>query len=275
LTVVHKDKKILSIMKILKRVLIVTVSLSILLGAIYFFWLSPRYVVPILMYHHFGYEESSLFVTPENFIRQMAYIKNKDYEVISLDELVKGIKDKKKFKHKTIVITIDDGYKDNFTYAYPILKKYDFPATIFIITNFIGNRPDYMNWDEIRAMSKDSVISFGGHTKNGIYLPSIKKKEILWDEIAGCKKLIEDKIKKPVKYFCYPIGGFSEEVKVFVKKAGYKGACTTNRGIVELNKDVYELKRIKVTNSDTIRPLSFWAKLSGYYNLFRSKKSGY
>ncbi len=131
-----------------------------------------------------------------------------------------------------------------------------------------------MNWKEIRTMSKNN-ISFGGHTKNEAYLPSIKKKEILWNEIAGCKKLIENKIGKVVDYFCYPTGGFTEEVKVFVRKAGYKGACTTNRGFTELNKDIYELKRVKVKNSDTIKPLSFWAKLSGYYNLFRSRKRGY
>lgn len=260
-------------MKILKRVLIVTILLVILLTAFYFFYLSPRYTVPILMYHRFGSQESSLFVSPQNFARQMKYLKDKNYVVLSLDELVEGIKKNRKFAHKTVVLTIDDGYKDNYIYAYPILKQYDFPATIFIITNFIDNKKDFMSWDEIRAMSKHG-ISFGGHTKNEVYLPSIKKKEILWDETAGCKKLIESKINKPVDYFCYSTGGFTEEIKQVLKKAGYKGACTTNRGFVELNKDVYELKRVKITNSDTTKPFSFWAKLSGYYNLFRSRKSG-
>ncbi len=257
-----------------RRIIISILVALVLFCSFIFVYLPSEYVVPILMYHRFGYEESSLFVTPENFTRQLAYLKNKNYEVISLDELVEGIKNEKKFKHRTVVITVDDGYEDNYIYAYPILKKYGFPATIFIIANFIDNKKDYMNWEEIRTMSKDN-ISFGGHTKNEAYLPSIKKKEILWDEIAGCKKLIENKIGKPVDYFCYPTGGFTEEVKVFVRKAGYKGACTTNRGFTELNKDIYELKRIKVKNSDTIKPLSFWAKLSGYYNLFRSRKRGY
>ena len=227
------------------------------------------------MYHRFGYDtQSSLFVTPERFNLQMSYLKNKGYDVIPLDELVEGIKNNRGFKHKAVVITIDDGYKDNYIYAYPILKKYDFPATIFIIANFIGNREDFMTWEHIQTMSGNG-ISFGGHTKNNIYLPSIEKEDILWDELAGCKKVIERKTAIPADYFCYPTGGFTEQVKAMLKEAGYKGACTTNRGLIEFNKDAYELKRVKITNSDMAKPFNFWAKLSGYYNLFRSKRRGY
>ena len=226
------------------------------------------------MYHRFGYEQSSLFVTPENFARQLAYIKSKGYTVISLDELVKGIKNKRRFKHKAVVITIDDGYKDNYIYAYPTLKKYGFPATLFIIANFIGKNRDFMTWEEIKAMS-ESNISFGGHTKNHIYLPPIERKHVLGDETLGCKELIEAKLGTSINYFCYPFGGFTEEVKAVLKQAGYKGACTTNRGFIKMNKDVYELKRVKVTNSDMTKPFNFWAKLSGYYNLFRTRRRGY
>lgn len=259
--------------KILRKALIAVLALAILLGGFYFFWLSPRYVVPILTYHRFGYDKSTLFVKPDNFTRQMEYLKEKGYHVISLDELVEGIKKEKKFNHRSVVITIDDGYEDNFIYAYPVLKKYGFPATMFIIANFIGSKVGYMDWEEVKTISRDN-ISFGAHTKNEMYLPSLKKRELLWEEIAGSKKIIQNKIGKPVDYFCYPTGGFTEEIKLIVKEAGYKGACTTNRGFVELNKDLYELKRIKVTNSDTVKPFHFWAKLSGYYNLFRSRKKG-
>ncbi|MEA3368948.1 MAG: polysaccharide deacetylase family protein [Candidatus Ratteibacteria bacterium] len=260
-------------MKILKRFLALTVFLSIAFGAVYFYWFSPKYVVPILMYHRFGYEDSSLFVTPENFERQMAYIKNEGYEVISLDELVKGIESKRSFNHKTVVLTIDDGYRDNYICAYPVLKKYGFSAVIFIISSYIGNDENFMTWEQIKTM-RENDISFGGHTKNQVYLPDIEKKVILWDEIAGCKRAIQNRIGGRINYFCYPTGGFTEEIKEIVRISGYKGACTTNRGFAQSNKDLYELKRIKVTNSDTNKPLSFRAKLSGYYNLFRSKKSG-
>jgi len=260
--------------KRVKKFVIVLAVLFIILTAFYFLWLSPRYAVPILMYHRFGYNESTLFVHPETFEQQMEYLEDRNYNVISLDELVEGIKSGRKFAHNSVVITIDDGYKDNYTYAYPVLKKYGFPATIFLISNRIGNDRDFMSWDEVREMSRYNIF-FGGHTKSHTYLPSVEEKGALQDEIKGCKEFIEDKIGLTIDYFCYPTGGFTKHIKKIVKQAGYKGACTTNRGFAKLNRDVYELKRIKVTNSDTNKPFSFWAKLSGYYNLFRSRKRGY
>ena len=253
----------------IRKILIGIASICLVLVGFYVFGLYPNYEVPILMYHRFGYDQSTLFVTPENFDRQMAYLKNKGYDVISLDELVEGIKDRKKFNHNTVAITIDDGYKDNFIYAYPVLKKYRFPATIFIVTDLIGKgsigkEKKFLNWDEVIAMSKDR-ISFGGHTKTHFYLGLVIDENIALEEISGSKKAIEQKIGMPVDYFCYPFGGFNERAKELVAKAGYKGACTTNRGFARFNSDVYELKRIKVTNNDATKPFSFWAKLSGYY----------
>ena len=84
-------------MKTLKRVSIVIILLTVFLTAFYFLYLSPRYTVPILMYHRFGSKESSLFVSPQNFARQMKYLKNKNYNVLSLDKLVEGIKNNRKF----------------------------------------------------------------------------------------------------------------------------------------------------------------------------------
>lgn len=242
------------------------------MAAGYLFWLTPRYTVPILTYHSINYGKGSHFVTPENFAKQMEYIKNKGYKVITLDELVRSIKNKERLQTNRVVITFDDGYKDNLEYAYPVLMKYGFPATIFIISGYINNDKRILTWDQVRAMSGGG-ISFGSHTKNHFYLGSAEDEKAILDEVGGSKKIIESEIGITVDYLCYPTGGFNEKVKEIVKDVGYKGACTTNRGFAEFNNDVYELKRIKVTNSDGIMPLSFWLKLSGYYNLFRSKKN--
>jgi len=223
------------------------------------------------MYHRFGCEKDTLFVTPDNFSKQMDYLKRKRYRIISLSELAEGIKNNRKFPHNTVVITIDDGYKDNFIYAYPILKKYSFPATIFIITSHIGNRNDFMNWQDVKIMLRDKIL-IGAHTKNHAFLPSIKEKNALWDEIKGCKNDIEKITGKHVDHFCYPLGFFNDEVKKAIEDAGYMSASTTNRGRSRFNEDVYELNRVKVTNSDMNKLFSFTAKLSGYYNLFRSSK---
>jgi len=249
----------------------------VLLGSFYSLWLVPKYVVPILTYHSIGYGKGNHFVTPENFAKQMEYIKKKGYEVITLDELVRGIRDKKHFKRNKVVITFDDGYKDNFKYAYPVLKNFNFPATIFIIHDLVGKsvkESEFLNWEEIITMSANN-ISFGSHTKTHFYLGVVKDEKAAFDEISSSKIAIEQKINLPVDYFCYPGGGFNEQVKEMVSKSGYKGACATNRGFADFNKDVYELKRIKITNSDMTKPFSFWAKLSGYYNSFRRFKKPY
>ncbi|MFH1442356.1 MAG: polysaccharide deacetylase family protein [Candidatus Omnitrophota bacterium] len=253
----------------MKKISLLLFSAVILLVVFYFSWLSPRHTVPILMYHNIACGKGGSFVSPENFTRQMEYIKKKNYEVISLDELVESIKNKKHLKKNKVVITFDDGYKDNFEYAYPVLKKFGFPAVIFLITDWIGNNKEILTWDKIIAMSKNGV-SFGGHTKSHLYLGSVNDKKTAMEEIAGSKETIEQKIGLTVDYFSYPIGGFNKIVEEAVIEAGYKGACTTNRGLKFNN--IYALKRIKVTNSDTTKPFSFWAKLSGYYNLFRSRK---
>jgi peptidoglycan/xylan/chitin deacetylase (PgdA/CDA1 family) len=259
--------------------LLLLFSIIILWGIFYFFWLVPRYSVPILMYHNIGNEKGSFFVAPENFTKQMEYINKNGYEVITLDELVTSIKNKKPLKRNKVVITFDDGYRDNFQYAYPVLRRLGFPATVFLITDFIGRNSmgtekEFLNWNEVIAMSKNK-ISFGGHTKTHFYLGVIKDEKAAFEQIVGSKKAIEEKTGMPVDYFCYPSGGFNPKAKVFVVMAGYKGACTTNRGFYKFNRDVYELKRIKVANSDAVKPFSFWVKLSGYYNILRKEKNPY
>ena len=262
----------------IKKILTVLSVIVLFLGILYFFGLTPKYTVPILMYHSIGEGKGGFSVSPKNFAKQMEYIKKNGYEVISLDELVSSINNKRLLKRNKVVITFDDGYKDNFQYAYPVLKKFNFPATIFLIPDFMeetfSNKKGFLGWDDVILMSKNN-ISFGAHTKKHFYLGVIKDEIAAFEQIAGSKKTIEEKISLPVNSFCYPGGGFNEKVKAMVAQAGYKGACTTNRGFARFNRDVYELKRIKITNSDAVNPFSFWAKLSGYYNLLRKEKNPY
>jgi peptidoglycan/xylan/chitin deacetylase (PgdA/CDA1 family) len=253
-------------MKIIKKIVLAATFLAVIFCLV---WLwRPGYTVPVLTYHSINYEDSLISVTPESFDRQLSYIKAKGYKVISLAELVEGIKSNKRFNRKTVVITFDDGRKDNYTYGLATLKKYRFPVMIFLAANEVNNKPDFLTWDEVRAMMIYNV-SFGAHTKNHVYLGSIGSDETLRDEIVGSKELIEKNINAPVQHFSYPYGAFNENVKRIVKESGYKGACTTNIGSGRFNEDIYAIKRIRVKNSDTIKPFHFWAKLSGYYNLFR------
>ncbi|MFH1655422.1 MAG: polysaccharide deacetylase family protein [Candidatus Omnitrophota bacterium] len=257
----------------MKKILII----SFLIGALMFAgWLvctEHIYVVPILAYHHIDKEihKDSPTVLAENFQMQMKYIYDRGYNVITVDELINSINKDIKLPRNSVVITIDDGYDDNYIYAYPFFKKYNFPATIFIITKWL-EKEGYLSWDQILEMSQNN-IAFGAHTRTHAYLPEIKDSQ-LYDEILGSKLDIQARLKKEAKYFCYPIGGFSDKIIQHVRAAGYGGAFTTNRGEGRFNKNIFALKRIKMTNSDT-NVFRMWGKLSGFYNLFREEKSPY
>lgn len=253
-----------------KKCCVVLGVVAIVLGAVYFFFLSPRYAVPILMYHDFAPLEQKgnpLLVTTQSFERQMAYLKEHGYHVIPLDQLVDGIKEKKRFPHKTVVLTFDDGYRSNYEYVYPVLRKYGFSAIIFLPAHLIEMNARFLTWAQIREMSGQG-ISFGSHTKEHLVLSHLTDTKQLWDEIAGSKPMIEKQAGVPVRFFSYPVGAFTDEVVRYVKEAGYKGAVTTKRGQGALyGADPYLLRRISVRDDDL--SWKFWAKVSGYYNVFR------
>ncbi len=248
------------------------ISLVIGLAVFYFAGLRPRRVTPILMYHSVSREtNTSLCVTPENFNRQMKFLTDNNYSVITIRELIESIRNGKQYLPRTVVITFDDGFEDNFTHVFPVLAKHGMPAAIFLITGYIGRKDGYLTWDQVRLMQKNG-ITFGGHTRNNVYLPLITDTAGIWGEIAGSREDIKKNTGTVADFFCYPTGGFNEEIKKVVRKAGYKAACTTNRGPGRSNRDIYALKRVKITNSDTRKPFHFRAKVSGFYNAFRKIK---
>lgn len=236
-------------------------------------FVSPRYAVPIIMYHQVAYQSTEPLntVSPENFEKHMAYLKGHGYKVVSLKEYIEN-KDRTKFGSKLVVLTFDDGFENNYTYAYPILKKYGFPATMFVITNFI-NKPGFLKEEEIREMLSSGLIEIASHTQNHSYLPQIKDDARLWSEIHDSKIDLENRLGIKVDFISYPIGGFDENIKGLVKKSGYQAALTTNRGYDKLAKDLYELKRVRLNNKDYDQ--SLFMKLSGFYNSFKSPKSPY
>jgi peptidoglycan/xylan/chitin deacetylase (PgdA/CDA1 family) len=210
-------------------------------------------------------------VSPQSFEKQMGYLKNNGYTVIPLNELIEGFRAGRKFAHKTVVITLDDGYADNYTNAFPVLKKYHFPATIFLISDYVRPGSVFLNWEQVKEMSRNG-ISFGSHTRRHAYLPNLSKAQLI-DEIAGSKRDIEKNLGISVDYLAYPCGGFSDQVKTMAAQAGYKAALATNRGQNRFNLDPYELHRVHINNLDNDVVLN--GKLSGYYNLFRELKSSH
>lgn len=236
-------------------------------------WLRAHHVVPILMYHNVM-ETDALradTVSPRILDYQLDYLRRNNYQVIPLAVLVNAIREGKYLPPRSVVLTFDDGHTNNYLQAFPIIKKYGYPAIFFVSPGTVGQE-DFMGWAEILEM-QSAGLTFGSHGMYQEYLPDASP-EVLEQEVVTSKKILEEKLKTPVEFYCYPVGGFHEQIKNKIRDAGYAGAVTTNRGGDRFNRDVFELKRIRVSDRDKT-PLVLWAKLSGYYNLLRKMKAPY
>jgi len=205
--------------------------------------------IPILTYHNFTTEESSNYkINILEFEKQMGYLAVHNYSVISLSELLTGLRDGQ-LPPKPIVITIDDGYKSTFTLAYPVLKKHNFPATLFIYTNFIEKNSYSLTWEEIREMTKNN-IEIGSHTLSHCNLLKYKKNENyetylarIRREIFSSKEILEGKIREKVEFFAYPYGTYSSTIKDLVTQAGYEGILNANSMNNTPTADLFSLNR--------------------------------
>ncbi len=252
----------------MRKVKIFLIVVFITLG-IFLLKLSSFYEVPILMYHSISNKKCNICVSEDKFLKQMSFIKKRRYKVLSLADYCYLLKEKKRPPSHAVIITFDDGYKDNLK-AVRILKEFNFPATIFVIVNRIG-KDNYLSYEDIRNFLKNTKVRIGSHTFSHKYLPSLNKKD-LEEEIKLSKKILEDIFKVKIETISYPVGGFNKEVLKIVKEAGYICGCTTNRGFSKkLNR--FALRRIKVTQKDT--PFTLWAKLSGFYYFFKKIKPPY
>lgn len=256
-------------MKVLKRFILSFVLLALLAASLILYWISSHKTVPILMYHMITAQEKidPNAVSPENFSKVMQFIKRHDYTVISLEDYIDRKKRGEEIPKKAVVITFDDGTVDNYINAYPILKKFNYPATIFMPYDYIGQE-GFLSVEQIKEMADSGLITFGSHTLTHAYLPELTK-EKLKAEIFLSKHAIENKTELDIDSISYPAGGFTPEVKQMSAEAGYKAGLTTNRGYDRDNKDLFELKRISMRERDAQQYVFMWAKLSGYYNTLR------
>ena len=238
-------------------------------------FLRGQYVVPILMYHSINPAASPnnmLAIRADTFDKQMRFLKANRYNVISLQALVDLIKNKKKIPPKTICITSDDGYKDNYTYALPVLKKYNLPATMFIIIDEVGRaQGDRLNWDEIKEMQDSGLITFGSHTLGPEPLVNFKSEPQIKRQIFDSKKILEEKLGRKVAFFSYPEGLFDAKIKQLVVDAGYSGAVATNPGRDYADDDIFLLKRLRISENSS-NMFIFAVETSGYYTFAKEYK---
>lgn len=254
----------------LNGLIVIAIVLSIFAGYVE---IKSSSVVPVLMYHSFNAEESRLIphVDPKIFKKQMKFFAKNNYNVINPDKAIAYMTKKEKMPPKTVLITADDGYLNFYENAYPVLKEYNLPATIFIVIDKIG-QPGYLDWKELREMSDSGLVTIGSHTKSHPWLPSASvDEEKLHDELAVSKEVLEKGLGKSVDYICYPNGGFNDMVKEAAKKYGYKGAFTTNPDKHGPIDNIYEIKRLKMSSSSN-NPILLWGKVSKYYAWFKERR---
>jgi len=225
------------------------------------------WTVPILSYHRVGEPKGDHVptVSPESFEQQLAFMARHRYRVLSLAELVDRMEHGQPIGRSSVAMTFDDGYEETASVAAPLLRRFGFCATVFVTPTEIG-LPGFMTWDQLQAVVQDG-FAVGSHTLHHTYLPLASSQQVT-QELVESKQTLERRLGRPIELLSYPIGGFTPEIQAIAKASGYRAACTTNRARSRMARDLFALRRIKMTERDR-HPILLWAKLSGYYDLFR------
>lgn len=193
--------------------------------------------VPVLSYHDLSLTESNrMTVSQAMFEQQMRLLKEKGYRVVSMDQFFDFLEFKSTLPPKAVVITIDDGWRSVYEIAFPILKKYGYPATLFIYTDIILDIPKNLSWALLQEMANQE-IDIQCHTKSHHNLTVAGKRQSFKDyfanlekELSASKDLIKKKLNREVKYLAYPYGDTNSLVIELAQKLGYRGAFTIKRG---------------------------------------------
>lgn len=204
--------------------------------------------VLVLNYHKVDDMHISLAVTPTDFEAHMKYLKRNGYHTISPDELYESLAGRGTLPENPVLITFDDGYADNYTNAYPILKKYDFKATIFVVSSFVGKYRNYLTWEQAREMDQNG-ISIESHTVTHRSMTDLTDEQLRM-ELEDSKKKIEAELGHSVDYMAYPTGTYNLHIAQMVREAGYKAAFTIKYGNVDQGSNIFALERVPVFHTE-------------------------
>lgn len=206
----------------------------------------PCRMIPILMYHHIDDKSGSLYVSKKTFAGQLDYLVQKGYQTVSLNEVIESLQGLKTLPSKPVVITFDDGYRDVYLNAYPLLLQRNMKATFFIITQLVDGG-EYMTWEQLREMAGNSLVTIGDHTLSH-KAAAMETDDQLKNEIMGAKNILEERLGVKVNTFAYPYGSMSTSAEKILKEGGFAAAVTTQRGL-SCAKLPYDLPRIRIGNA--------------------------
>jgi peptidoglycan/xylan/chitin deacetylase (PgdA/CDA1 family) len=242
----------------------------------YAYWTGVRRAIPakdfaalvrgpvILMYHAIGWpsESASSYVVPAaRFRRQMAWLKWCGFRVIPLADLVADLRANRIPPRRSIVLTFDDGYSDNWGEALPILRRYRLPATVFVVSTAIGRRawwPDAVPLFERTILTSDQLaeltesrIEIGAHSRTHRSLTSLTP-GALQAEVMESRAQLQQAAGSEVRAFAYPFGDCSEQVIEEVASAGFEAACCSRSGVADPAAPLFALPRVEVRGTDSL-----------------------
>ncbi len=221
--------------------------------------------VPVLMYHYVRdavppTEELSyhLSVKVAELDRQFEYLSKNGFQTISLNDLYESLVNRTPLPPKSVIITFDDGYRDFYQNAFPIIKKYNLRVVSFYVGNYT-NYPNYMSWSMLKEIHNSGLVDVQSHTLSHFLLTKISPDERR-REIFESKRLLEEGLGKKINYLAYPYGDYNEEVVNLAREAGYRLAFSTRPGNTLTSSEQLFLNRVVVSGFDTLE--TFKAKLS-------------
>ncbi|MBF0557740.1 MAG: polysaccharide deacetylase family protein [Nitrospirae bacterium] len=232
--------------------------------------------VPVLMYHHVNPHKGDMItISPEIFDGQMRYLAESGYRTLTLDELASYITGELILEQKAVAITFDDGWLDNYLFAWPVIEKYGIKAAVFVVTDWVEKASEgkssipeavpthseskdlvagglcsqvILNWEIIAKMAGSGLVNFYSHSRSHPECDSLSP-AALTDELAGSRSVIEERLKRPCPYLCWPKGKYSNLAVSAARDAGYKTLFTTKAGVVTAGSDPLAISRIVVKDS--------------------------
>jgi len=245
-------------------------------------FLAPRSAgIPILMYHSIaetdtncGHPYYEVNTSPRLFEQHIKFLRENGYAITDLGKAVEQIKSSNSLCNKSAVVTFDDGYKDFYDHAFPILQRYGFMATVFLPTGYIGATPkkfkgkDCLTWKDVRELHANGV-AFGSHTATHPQLRSVSPRD-MENEVRSSKQILEGELGQRVVSFSYPYAfpecdrEFTKRLRALLESCGYENGVSTILGTASNRDDQFFLRRLPVSSRDDIR--FFQAKLAGDYD---------
>jgi peptidoglycan/xylan/chitin deacetylase (PgdA/CDA1 family) len=213
--------------------------------------------LPILMYHYIRKPPSMktdmlgyrLSVAPDVFQTQMDWLYTMGYHTVTFNQVRAYFAGTNGLPARPVVITLDDGYRDLYTDAYPVLRAHNFTAVAYIVPNFVG-RPEYVNKDQILEMDR-AGIEIASHTMDHSDLARMSWGSAMY-QLVQSKKWLESLVGHPVVDFAYPSGKFTSQTVAAVQQAGYDTAVTEQVSVLHSRADRYTWARVRVGGGELL-----------------------